>query len=97
MSETLSDRRLGHGSADARGDTPSASVCTLQVRAIFHDVDESHADTLAAEMIARAHELANRPECECDVDVSVDYATPPALLDGGGPAEAAPAASHTPR
>ena len=95
MSETLSDRRLGRGSPDAPGGTAPASVCTLQVRAVFRDVDESHAETLAAEMIARAHELANRPESECDVDVSVQYATPPALLDGGGPAEAAPAAAHT--
>ena len=96
MSETLSDRRLGHGFAEAPGGRAPARVCTLQVRAVFQDVDEAHAETLAAEMIARAHELANRPECECDVDVSVEYATPPAPLDGGGPAEAAPAAAHTP-
>ena len=37
--------------------------------------------TLAAEMIDRAHELANRPECECDVDVSVQCAPPAAPVD----------------
>ena len=26
-------------------------------------------------MIARAHELANLPECECDVDVNVQVAS----------------------
>jgi hypothetical protein len=41
------------------------------VQAVFRDVDERHVQTVAAEMIARAHELANRPECECDVDVDV--------------------------
>jgi hypothetical protein len=41
------------------------------VEAVFHDVQVQHADTIAAEMIGRAHELANLPESECDVDVSV--------------------------
>jgi hypothetical protein len=44
---------------------------TLRVQAVFRDVDEQQAHTLAAEMIGRAHELANLPDCECDVDVSV--------------------------
>jgi hypothetical protein len=43
----------------------------LRVEAVFHDVDESQADTIAVALIGRAHELANLPECECDVDVNV--------------------------
>jgi hypothetical protein len=43
----------------------------LRVEAVFHDVTADQADTIAAEMIARAHELANLPECGCDVDVNV--------------------------
>ena len=78
MSDALSDRRLP-ARARAPGGTPAP--CTLTVQAVFRDVDAQHAQTLAAEMIARAHELANRPECECDVDVSVDSAASPAPLD----------------
>ncbi|MGO8904007.1 MAG: hypothetical protein ACLQMH_00110 [Solirubrobacteraceae bacterium] len=54
----------------------------MNVQAVFRDVDAQHAQTLAAEMIARAHELANRPECECDLDVSVQFAPPAAPVDG---------------
>jgi hypothetical protein len=71
VSEALSEdrqRRLHAG-----GSTPAAAgaSATLTVRAVFRDLEERHMQTLAAEMIARAHELANQPECECDVDVSV--------------------------
>jgi hypothetical protein len=59
----------------------SGSHCVLTVQAVFRDVDEQNAQTLAAEMIARAHELANQPECECDVDVSVHSAAPIAPTD----------------
>jgi hypothetical protein len=57
---------------------------TLRVQAVFRDVDEQQAHTLAAEMIGRAHELANLPDCECDVDVSVQVVPPdePAAGDG---------------
>lgn len=43
----------------------------LRVEAVFHDVAAAQADTIAAELIARAHELANLPEHACDVDVNV--------------------------
>ncbi|MGA8365418.1 MAG: hypothetical protein WB709_13010 [Solirubrobacteraceae bacterium] len=43
----------------------------LRVEAVFHDVAAEQADTIAAELIARAHELANLPEHGCDVDVNV--------------------------
>ncbi len=95
MSDTLSDRRLRHRSPDAPGATAPASVRTLHVRAVFRDVDEQQAQSLAAEMIARAHELANHPECECDVDVSIQCAASPALSGGEGPEEESPSGAHT--
>ncbi len=49
---------------------------TLRVQAVFRGVAEQHLQMLAGEMIARAHELANQPECACDVDVSIQYAAP---------------------
>jgi hypothetical protein len=52
----------------------------LRVEAVFHDVAAEQADTIAAELIARAHELANMPECACDVDVNVQVS--PAEDDG---------------
>ena len=73
MNSTLSEDR-GRG-----GLRPGAT--TLTVQAVFRDVEEQHVQALAAEMIARAHELANQPECECDVDVSVHSAALPAPID----------------
>ncbi len=67
----------------SRGDRPGGSGAelasapqTLRVQAVFVDVQERHADAIAAEMIARAHELANLPEWECDVDVDVRLSAP---------------------
>ncbi len=57
--------------------TPGRS-CTLRVEVVFRDLDERQADAVAASMIGRAHELANVPACECDVDVSVRTSTPAA-------------------
>jgi hypothetical protein len=57
-----------------------AAACTLRVEAVFRDVGERHVQAVAAAMIDRAHELANLPECECDVDVSVQWEL------AGGPA-----------
>jgi hypothetical protein len=48
----------------------------LRVEAVFHDVAAEQADMIAAELIARAHELANLPECACDVDVNVQQSPP---------------------
>ncbi len=47
---------------------------TVTVRATFSLGDERHAQKIAAGMIDRAHEIANLPDCECDVDVSVELA-----------------------
>ncbi len=47
---------------------------TLHVQTVFHGLDERQAQTIATELIGRAHELANQPASECDVDVSVKLA-----------------------
>ncbi len=49
---------------------------TLRVEVTFLDVDEQQGDALAAQLIGRVHELANLPEYECDVDVSVQRTSP---------------------
>ncbi len=58
------------GGAQPGAIAPSAPG-VLRVEAVFHDVAAEQADRIAAELIARAHELANLPECGCDVDVNV--------------------------
>lgn len=60
-------------SGDARpGTTPSPGESgVLYVETVFHALAPEQADTIAAELIARAHELANLPEHGCDVDVNV--------------------------
>jgi hypothetical protein len=72
-----------------QGAVPPAS-CTLRVEAVFRELGEQQLETVAAAMIDRAHELANRPECECDVDVSVERGSPapPFARDAGGGGEA---------
>ena len=44
----------------------------MRVQVTFHAADERQAQTVAAKLIDSAHEIANLPECECDVDVSVE-------------------------
>ena len=58
---------------------------TLHVQTVFHGLDERQAQAIAAELIGRAHELANQPDSECDVDVSVE------LARGSSGADARPA------
>lgn len=43
----------------------------VHIQVTFHATGERHAQTLASKLIDSAHEIANLPECECDVDVSV--------------------------
>lgn len=50
---------------------PAGEPGVLHVEAVFHDLAAEQADTIAAELIARAHELANMAEHGCDVDVNV--------------------------
>jgi hypothetical protein len=63
----------------------------LRVETIFHVADESQGQAVAAKLIDRAHELANSPECECDVDVSVEWIRPDVSVEpssaGGHPAK----------
>jgi hypothetical protein len=63
-------------SADLSADVHAVAAApsepgVLRVEAVFHDVAAEQADMIAAELIARAHELANLPEHGCDVDVNV--------------------------
>jgi len=76
VSEAFAGQRLHAAPAEPPGSSAQDEACTLHVHAVFKDLDPEHVQTLAAEMIARAHELANRPECQCDVDVDVQYAAP---------------------
>jgi hypothetical protein len=69
-------------SADLRDDVVRRVTHTLTVRAAFGLSDERHAQEIAAAMIDRAHEIANLPDCECDVDVSVELAC---CEDGAAP------------
>jgi hypothetical protein len=45
----------------------------LVVEVVFHVSDEQHGRAVAAQMIDRAHEIANLPELECDLDVNVRW------------------------
>ncbi len=42
-----------------------------EVLAEVRGLDDERGEALAAEVVDRLHEAANRPECECDLDVSV--------------------------
>jgi hypothetical protein len=75
----------------ARDGTVAAGACTLRVEAVFRELGEHQLEAVAAAMIDRAHELANRPECECDVDVSIQHGGSPASVanrEGGARADA---------
>jgi hypothetical protein len=65
------------------------------VQTVFRVADEQQAQTLAAQMVDRAHEIANLPECECDVDVSVEWVAPDVVVDtverGAEPSRGRPA------
>jgi hypothetical protein len=82
-------------SSDASGALAPATH-TVHIRVSFHAGDERQAQTVATKLIDSAHEIANLPECECDVDVSVE--TSP--LEGSPtPADAsgAPPREHPPK
>jgi hypothetical protein len=65
--------RAGHGQGQGHGHGEASS--TVRVQVAFRDVQNQQADAIAAELIGRAHELANLPEYECDVDVNVRIAS----------------------
>ena len=70
----------------------SATGGLLRVETVFHLADESQGQAVAEKLIDRAHELANSPECECDVDVSVEWVRLEEPADSG---EALPAGGRT--
>jgi hypothetical protein len=72
----------------ASGDSTHPAV---RVQAIFHVSSEAQAQTVAARMVDRAHEIANLPECECDVDVTIERTGPDAIDVSAG--DAVPQAS----
>jgi hypothetical protein len=61
------------GGGSLRGLESSGVERVLRVQTTFHVADEAQGQAVAAKLIDRAHELANSPECECDVDVSVEW------------------------
>jgi hypothetical protein len=63
----------------------------LRLEIVFQGVDEHQARAVAARMIDRAHEIANLPEYECDVDVTVEGSSAPRE---SGPGEQ-PTRAHT--
>jgi hypothetical protein len=54
----------------------SGAARVLRVQSTFHVADEAQGQAVAAKLIDRAHELANSPECECDLDVSIEWVEP---------------------
>ena len=47
---------------------PEHCTVTAEVRGL----DDTRGETLVAEIVDRLHEAANRPECDCDLDVRVE-------------------------
>lgn len=65
----------------------AAPAHTVHIRVSFHAADQRQAQTVAAKLIDSAHEIANLPECECDVDVSLETSSlqgSPASEDASG-------------
>ena len=84
------DRERGSPDRATLRGVESGRGALLRVETVFHVADESQGQAVAAKLIDRAHELANSPECECDVDVSVEWVRPedPAADPGGVPTAA---------
>jgi hypothetical protein len=91
--EKLSENSLTVPQGPVTGDLASFQTVSksgvervLRVQTTFHVADEAQGQAVAAKLIDRAHELANSPECECDLDVSVEWVEPEDLLatDPGG-------------
>jgi acetylornithine deacetylase/succinyl-diaminopimelate desuccinylase-like protein len=60
----------------ASTDPGAVAVGGVRVRVDFKVSDEQAAQAVTAKMVDRAHEIANQPDCECDVDVSVEWSPP---------------------
>lgn len=88
-----------HSSGRPPGTAEPDTEGLLRVETVFHIADESRGQAVAAKLIDRAHELANSPECECDVDVNVEWIRPrvsaePSSVPAGGES---PAGGHPAR
>jgi tripeptide aminopeptidase len=76
---------------------PEHCALVAEVRAL----SDERAEAVATEMVDRIHEAANLPECECDVDVTVQrtfsaYRLPPASSAVRAAEEALRACGHEP-
>ena len=72
----------------------SGAPRAVRVLAVFHVSSDEQAQAVASRMVDRAHEIANLPECECDLDVSIERApadTTSSLDAGPAPAHGHPA------
>ena len=81
--EKLSENSLTVPQGPVTGDLASFQTTSksgverlLRVQTTFHVTDEAQGQGVAAKLIDRAHELANSLECECDLDVSVEWVKP---------------------
>ncbi len=59
-------------SADLSTAGSQATAHAVRVQVTFHVRNERQAHVVTERMVDRAHEIANMPECECDLDVSVE-------------------------
>jgi hypothetical protein len=57
----------------------------VRVEVVFYVADELQAHAVASKMVDRAQEIANLPECECDLDVSVERTPSHALPSAAEP------------
>jgi tripeptide aminopeptidase len=60
-----------------------AERCTLLAE--VRSLDDERAESVAAELVDRVHEAANLPECDCDVDVTVERTFAGYRLSAGAP------------
>jgi tripeptide aminopeptidase len=89
---------MPHGRVDAHSTVNVATIsggsainvvpehCALLAE--VRSLDGPRAEALAGELVDRAHEAANLPECECDLDVSVARTFAGYRLGSGAPAVA---------
>jgi acetylornithine deacetylase/succinyl-diaminopimelate desuccinylase-like protein len=54
-------------------DTGAGALGGVRVKVDFKVSDEQTAQAVAAQMVDKAHEIANQPDCECDLDVTVEW------------------------
>lgn len=66
--------------------SPTERSRAIRVEAVFHVVDEPRGRDVAQRMVDRAHEIANLPECECDLDVTVTWEPPAPSMQPASPA-----------